>query len=98
MQVFQQLACGGPEGSYFVLSLPLCVQLCPKEIAVNEPDVLQDLGLAGGSVVADVAAGVRPDGRVRGHANDLKLEIVFLCLTDSLTTIHLLFFFVYLIC
>jgi hypothetical protein len=69
-----------------------------KEIATNEPDVLQDLGLAGGSVVADVAAGVRPDGRVRGHANDLKLEIVFLCLTDSLTTIHLLFFFVYLIC
>ena len=46
-----------------------------KEIAINEPDVLQDLGLAGGSVVADVAAGVRPDGRVRGHANDLKLEI-----------------------
>jgi hypothetical protein len=46
-----------------------------KEIAINEPDVLQDLGLAGGSVVADVAAGIRPDGRVRGHANDLKLEI-----------------------
>jgi hypothetical protein len=69
------------------------VQLCPEAIAMNEPDVLQDLGLAGGSVVADVAAGVRPDGRVRCHANDLKLEIIFLCLTDLLITIQLLFFF-----